>query len=86
VFFIAQNLGFNFYDSLFLALALSITSTVITIRMLEEVGLIRDKSSTLILGVLIVEDIIAISTLGILQSFAAMGGSVSVVNVASYLE
>src|SRR5919198_5103151 len=85
VFFIAQNLGFNFYDSLFLALALSITSTVITIRMLEEVGLIRDKSSTLILGVLIVEDIIAISTLGILQSFAAMGGSVSVVNVAIIL-
>src|SRR5919108_2006107 len=38
VFLIAQNLGFNFYDSLFLALALSITSTVITIRILEEVG------------------------------------------------
>ena len=85
VFLIAQNLGFNFYDSLFLALALSITSTVITIRILEEVGLIRDKSSTLILGMLIVEDIIAISALGILQSFVATGGSVSVVNVAIIL-
>jgi CPA2 family monovalent cation:H+ antiporter-2 len=85
VFFIAQNLGFNFYDSLFLALALSITSTVITIRILEEVGLIRDKSSTLILGMLIVEDIIAISALGVLQSFVATGGSVSVVNVAIIL-
>jgi monovalent cation:H+ antiporter-2, CPA2 family len=85
VFLIAQNLGFNFYDSLFLALALSITSTVITIRILEEVGLIRDKSSTLILGMLIVEDIIAISALGILQSFVATAGSVSVVNVAIIL-
>src|SRR5919198_3963134 len=85
VFLIAQNLGFNFYDSLFLALALSITSTVITIRILEEVGLIRDKSSTLILGMLIVEDIIAISALGILQSFVATGGSVSIVNVAIIL-
>lgn len=85
VFLIAQNLGFTFYDSLFLALALSITSTVITIRILEEVGLIRDKSSTLILGMLIVEDIIAISALGVLQSFVATGGSVSVVNVAIIL-
>jgi CPA2 family monovalent cation:H+ antiporter-2 len=82
VFFIAQNLGFPFYDSIFLALALSITSTVITIRILEDVGLIRDKSSTLILGMLIVEDIIAISALGIIQSFVASGGSLSILNIA----
>ena len=84
-FFIAQNLGFSFYDSMFLALALSITSTVITIRILEDVGLIRDKSSTLILGMLIVEDIIAISMLGILQSFVATGGSLSILNIATTL-
>lgn len=82
VFFIAQNLGFNFYDSMFLALALSITSTVITIRILEDVGLIRDKSSTLILGILIVEDIIAISALGVMQSFVASGGSPSFLSIA----
>ena len=87
VFFIAQYLGFSFYDSLFLALALSVTSTVITIRILEDVGLIRDKSSTLILGILIVEDIIAITGLGILQSVAAAGSSnsgssISLLNIA----
>ena len=82
IFFIAQTLGFSFYDSMFLALALSVTSTVITIRILEDVGLIRDKSSTLILGILIVEDIIAISALGIMQSFVATGGSPSIVNIA----
>jgi CPA2 family monovalent cation:H+ antiporter-2 len=85
VFFIAQSLNFSFYDSLFLALALSVTSTVITIRILEDVGLIRDKSSTLILGILIVEDIIAISALGILQSVTATGGSVSLVSIATTL-
>ncbi len=85
VFFIAQSLGFSFYDSLFLALALSITSTVITIRILEDVGLIRDKSSTLILGILIVEDIIAISALGILQSVATTGGTVSLVSIGTTL-
>jgi len=82
VFFIAQNLGFPFYDSIFLALALSVTSTVITIRILEDVGLIRDKSSTLILGMLIVEDIVVISALGIMQSFVASGGSPSIPNIA----
>jgi CPA2 family monovalent cation:H+ antiporter-2 len=81
VFFIAQTLGFHFYDSLFLALALSVTSTVITIRILEDVGLIRDKSSTLILGILIVEDIIAISGLGVLQSVAA-AGTISIVSIS----
>ena len=35
VFFAAQTLGFSFFDSLFLALAMSVTSTVITIRVLE---------------------------------------------------
>jgi len=80
VFLIAQNLGFSYYDSLFLALALSVTSTVITIRILEDVGLIRDKSSTLILGILIVEDIIAISGLGVLQSVAAVG-TISIINI-----
>ncbi|HKU49463.1 MAG TPA: cation:proton antiporter [Nitrososphaera sp.] len=80
VFFIAQYLGFSFYDSMFLALALSVTSTVITIRILEDVGLIRDKSSTLILGMLIVEDIIVISALGVMQSVITVG-TVSFVDI-----
>src|ERR671933_1231956 len=68
VFFISQTLGFSFFDSMFLALAMSITSTVVTIRILEELDIIRDRSSTIMLGVLIIEDIIAISALAILQS------------------
>src|ERR687884_1246138 len=68
VFFISETLGFSFFDSMFLALAMSITSTVVTIRILEELDIIRDRSSTIMLGVLIIEDIIAISALAILQS------------------
>src|SRR5215469_9577387 len=71
VFFVAQALGFLFFDSLFLALAMSITSTVVTIRVLEGIGMIKDKSTVLILGICIVEDITAITTLGIFQSVAA---------------
>jgi monovalent cation:H+ antiporter-2, CPA2 family len=67
-------LGFPFFDSLFLALAISVTSTVIVMRVLEELGMIKDESSVLILGVAIIEDIIIISMLAILQSVGSIGG------------
>ena len=82
VYFVAQTLGFSFFDSLFLALAMSVTSTVITIRVLEEIGMIKDKSTVLILGISIIEDIIAITMLGIFQSIAAHEGNVSIIQVS----
>jgi CPA2 family monovalent cation:H+ antiporter-2 len=47
-------LGFPYFDSLFLALAISVTSTVIVMRVLEELGKIKEESSTLILSVAII--------------------------------
>jgi CPA2 family monovalent cation:H+ antiporter-2 len=61
---------------------MSITSTVVTVRILEELGMIKDKSTVLILGITIVEDIIAITTLGIFQSVAANSGQVSILQVS----
>jgi monovalent cation:H+ antiporter-2, CPA2 family len=72
---VSQHLGLSFYDSIFIALAMSITSTVITVRVLEELNMISDTSSTLILGISIVEDITAISALAVIQSMAAGNGS-----------
>jgi CPA2 family monovalent cation:H+ antiporter-2 len=69
-FFVAQALHLSYVDSIFLALAMSITSTVITIRILEELNMVRDKSTTLLLGISIVEDIIAIAALGIIEPLA----------------
>jgi CPA2 family monovalent cation:H+ antiporter-2 len=68
-----QLLGFTFYDSLFVALAISVTSTVIVMRVLEELKMIKDEASTLILGVAIIEDIIIISLLAVLQSVTSTG-------------
>ncbi|HEV2876542.1 MAG TPA: cation:proton antiporter [Nitrososphaeraceae archaeon] len=83
VFFIAQTLGFSFYDSVFIALAMSITSTVVTIKILEELNVLRDRSSVLILGVLIIEDIIAVSALAILQSTAsANSDQISIIQIS----
>jgi monovalent cation:H+ antiporter-2, CPA2 family len=68
------GLGFPFFDSLFLALAISVTSTVIVMRVLEELGMIKEESSVLTLSVAIIEDIIVISMLAILQSVGSTGG------------
>ena len=83
VFFIAQTLGFSFFDCVFIALAMSITSTVVTIKILEELNVLRDRSSVLILGVLIIEDIIAVSALAILQSTAsANSDQISIIQIS----
>ncbi len=82
VFFTAQALGFSFFDSLFLALALSITSTVVTVKVLEELGWIKNKSSTLVLGMLIIEDIFVVAALAVLQSMASEGGEISLPSLA----
>ena len=83
VLFIAQNLGFSFYDSMFLSLAMSITSTVVTVRVLEELNLIKDKSSMLLLGISVIEDILAISVLAVFQSVASQEvGEFSAIRVA----
>ena len=80
VFLAASAMGLNFMDSLFIAAALSISSTAIIIKVLEEAGKIKKESSILILGVLIVEDVIAVILIASLESIGLVG-TVSVENV-----
>lgn len=68
-----QALHYSLYDSIFLGLAISVTSTVIVMRILEELDMIKEEASHLILGVAVIEDIIIISMLAILQSVASTG-------------
>ena len=80
VFFIATSIGFSFMDSLFFAAALSISSTAIIIKILEDMGKVKKESTVLVLGILIVEDIIAVILIASLQS-VALAGTVSYENV-----
>ncbi|MEC7712088.1 MAG: cation:proton antiporter [Thermoproteota archaeon] len=73
VFLAASAMGLNFMDSLFIAAALSISSTAIIIKVLEEAGKIKKESSILILGVLIVEDVIAVILIASLESIGLVG-------------
>jgi len=72
-FLVAQSLHYSLYNSLFLALAISVTSTVIVMRILEELDMIKEEASTIILGVAVIEDIIIISMLAVLQSVGSTG-------------
>jgi len=73
VFVVASALGLNFMDSLFIAAALSISSTAVIIKILEDTGKIKKESSILVLGVLIVEDVIAVILIASLESVALVG-------------
>jgi len=77
-------------DSLFLAAALSISSTAVIVKVLEEAGKIKRESSILVLGILIVEDVIAVILIASLESIALVGnvsieGVLMVVIVAGIL-
>jgi len=80
VFLAASALGLNFMDSLFISAALSISSTAIIIKILQDAGKIKKESSILVLGVLIVEDVIAVILIASLESIGLVG-TVSIENV-----
>jgi len=77
VFYVAGALGLGFMDSLFIAAALSISSTAVIVKIMEDMGSIRRGSSIMVLGILIVEDVIAVILISVLQSLA-LAGTVSV--------
>jgi len=73
IFYVASSLGLNSMDSLFIAAALSISSTAVIVKILEEMGRIKRESTILVLGILIVEDVIAVILISSLQSIALVG-------------
>ena len=72
-FYVTTLFGLNTTDALFLSAALSISSTAIIVKVLEETGKIKKESSILVLGILIVEDIIAVILIASLKSYALVG-------------
>lgn len=72
-FAIGTLFGWTFYDSMFLAAALSISSTAVIIKVLEDRGSIETTSGLLLTGVLVIEDIIAVVLISTLHSGVATG-------------
>lgn len=76
-YFCARALGWNQISSLFCGAMLSISSTTIIAKALEDLGLKSRRFAELIFGVLVVEDLLAILLLVAITSIAS-GGEISV--------
>lgn len=63
-------LNWSFYDTLFLGTALASSSTTIIAKVLSDSGRIKEISSIIMLGVLVVEDVVVVILLAMLQNFA----------------
>ncbi len=78
-------------DCIFLGAILSISSTTIIVKALEDLGKTKEKFATLIFGILIVEDILAIIMIALLSGFATSGSfsgsdvAITVIKLGTFL-
>ncbi len=90
-FFTGKYLGWSRIDSIFLGGILSVSSTTIIIRAFEELGIKNQKFASLVFGVLIVEDLVAIlllvllSTLALSQQFNGIEMTISIGKLGFFL-
>ncbi len=90
-FALGQSFGWSSMDSIFLGTIISISSTTIIIKALDELGLKKEYFAELVFGILIVEDILAIVMIALLSGFATSGSfqaaeiGMTVVKLVSFL-
>lgn len=70
---IGRFFGWKTMDAIFLGAMLSISSTTIIVKTLEELNMKRERFAQLVFGILIVEDILAIGIIAMLSGIAATG-------------
>ena len=73
-----QMFGFDVFQSLLIATALTATSIAISVQVLSEFGKIKSPEARLIIGAAVVDDILAIAILSVVTS---LGGDVTHVDV-----
>lgn len=72
-YWVGRAFGWKTMDCVFLGAILSISSTTIILKALDELGFKREPFAQVIFGILIVEDILAIVLLALLSGFATTG-------------
>ena len=63
-------MNWGFYNTLFLGAALASSSTTIIAKVLGDTGRLKEISSTIMLGILVVEDVFVVILLAMLQNLA----------------
>ncbi len=76
-----QMFGFDVFQSMLIATALTATSIAISIQVLSEFGKIKSPEARLIIGAAIVDDILAIAILSVVTSIGGDVNQIDVVNV-----
>jgi len=72
-FAVGSALGWSLYDAMFLAAALSISSTAIIVKVLEDMDKIESSSAILMIGILVIEDLVAILIISAMHSGVVSG-------------
>ncbi len=73
-FSVGQFLGWSTMDSIFLGGMLSVSSTIIVVKAIEDLGLRKEYFATVTIGILVVEDIVTIFMLVILSTISVSKG------------
>lgn len=81
---IGRCFAWSTMDSIFLGAMLSMSSTTVIIKVLGELGKMKERFAQLIFGILIIEDILGIAMI-VLLSGIAMTGELSVTDVGATL-
>jgi CPA2 family monovalent cation:H+ antiporter-2 len=71
VYAVSISMGFQPLASVFIGLAISVTSTALTVKMLQDLSLTHRQETALLVGVSIIEDVVAVFALSILSGLAA---------------
>ncbi len=77
---ISRWFGWRTMDGIFLGAMLSMSSSTVIIKVLADLGKMRERFAQLIFGILIIEDILGIAMIALLSGIA-MTGSLSVADV-----
>lgn len=85
-FYIGQLIKWSFYDCLFLGAALSISSTTIIIKSLDELNLKGKRFTDVVFGILIIEDLLAVLILTSLATIATTNHIVALNTALSSLK
>ena len=75
-FFIASGVGFSFQEALFIAVALTFSSTIIVIKLLEQKRDLDSLYGKIAVGYLIVQDFFAVAALIFVSAIGKGGGAV----------
>jgi Kef-type K+ transport system membrane component KefB len=76
-----QIFGFDAFESMLIATALTATSIAISIQVLSEFGKIKSQEARLIIGAAVVDDILAIAILSVVTSIGGDVAQIEIVDV-----